>query len=123
MYLVVNVENLKLYEHPMVMDQDESIQVPYVDDFAPEYLNELQEDSILDRKIRTSCRGEVEYLRVGIKGVHPSKAWWMEIGKVRELYPLTYLLSKSDFWFSKSLQWGGLIQVDLLPIKIDGFKC
>jgi hypothetical protein len=87
MYSVVNVENLKLYEPPMVMDQDESIQVPFVDDFSPEYLNELHEDVILDRKIRTSRRGEVEYLHVGIKGVHPSKAWWMEIGKVREMYP------------------------------------
>ena len=41
-YLVVNVENLKLYEPPMIVDEDENVQVPSVDDFAPEYLNELQ---------------------------------------------------------------------------------
>jgi hypothetical protein len=29
----------------------------------------------------------VEYLRVDIKGVKPSKEKWMEIGRVRELYP------------------------------------
>ena len=50
-YLVVNVENLKLYEPPMIVDEDENIQVPYVDNFSPEYLNELQQDAILDRKI------------------------------------------------------------------------
>jgi hypothetical protein len=81
MYSVVNVENLKLYEPPMIMDEDESIQVPTVDDFSPEYLDELQEDVILDRRIRTSQRGDVEYLRVGLKGVKPSKEKWMEIRK------------------------------------------
>jgi hypothetical protein len=54
MYSVVNVENLKLYEPPMIMDEDESVQVLTVDDFAPEYLDELHEDVILDRRIRTS---------------------------------------------------------------------
>jgi hypothetical protein len=79
MYSVVNVENLKLYEPPMIMDEDESIQVPTVDDFSPEYLDELQEDVILDRRIKTSQRGDVEYLRVGLKGVKPSKEKWIEI--------------------------------------------
>jgi hypothetical protein len=50
-------------------------------------LDELQEDVILDRRIRTSQRGDVEYIRVGIKGVKPSKYKWMEIIRVRELYP------------------------------------
>ena len=54
---------------------------------APEYMNELQYDVILDRNVRTSRRGNFEYLRMGMKGMHPSKARWMEIGKVRELYP------------------------------------
>jgi hypothetical protein len=35
MYLVVNVENLKLYKPPMIISEDESIQVPLVDDFSP----------------------------------------------------------------------------------------
>ena len=37
-YSVVNVENLKLYEPPMIVDEDENVQVPSLDDFAPEYL-------------------------------------------------------------------------------------
>jgi hypothetical protein len=54
MYSMVNVDNLKLYEPPMVMDEDESIQVPTMYDFSPGYLDELQEDVILDKRIRTS---------------------------------------------------------------------
>ena len=39
----------------MIMDKDESIQVLIlVDDFSPEYLDELQEDVILDKRIRPS---------------------------------------------------------------------
>jgi hypothetical protein len=56
MYSVDNVENLKLYEPPMIIDQDVQVQVPYVDEFAPKYLNELQEDVILDKKVRSSRR-------------------------------------------------------------------
>ena len=54
---------------------------------VPEYMKELQDDVILDRNVRTSQRGNAEYLQVGLKGMHPSKARWMEIGKVREMYP------------------------------------
>jgi hypothetical protein len=53
-YSVVNVENLKLFEPPMIMDQDEEVSIPLVDEFSPEYLDELQEDIILDRRTRTS---------------------------------------------------------------------
>jgi hypothetical protein len=41
MYSVVNVENLKLYEPPMIMDKYEGVQVLIVDDFSLEYLDEL----------------------------------------------------------------------------------
>lgn len=54
MYSVVNVENLKLYEPPFIMDTEMMGTVPTVDDFALNYLNELPEDIILDRRIRTS---------------------------------------------------------------------
>lgn len=72
MYSVVNVENLKLYKPPLIMDTDEVGTVPIVDDFVPKYLDELPEDIVLDRRTRTSWRGEMEYLRVGFKGMHPS---------------------------------------------------
>ena len=73
MYSIVNVENLKLYEPPMIVDQDIQVQVPSFDEFSPGYLNELQEDVILDKKVRSSRRGDVEFICVGIKGMHPSK--------------------------------------------------
>jgi hypothetical protein len=40
-YSVVNVENLKLFEPPMIMDQDEEVSIPSVDELSPEYLDEL----------------------------------------------------------------------------------
>ena len=46
MYSIVNVENLKLYEPLMIVDQDVQVQVPSINEFALEYLNELQEDVI-----------------------------------------------------------------------------
>ena len=49
-YSVVDVENLRLYEPSMIVYEDENVQVPSVDDFALEYLNELQQDAILDWK-------------------------------------------------------------------------
>ena len=73
-YSVVNVENLKLYEPPMIMDEEINIKIPSIDDLALEYMRELQDDVILDRNVRTSRRGNAEYLRVGLKGMHPSKA-------------------------------------------------
>ena len=71
-YSVVNLENLKLYEPPKIMDERENVSFPSIDEFAPEYMDELKEDVILDRRTRTSRRGDVDYLRVGIRGTHPS---------------------------------------------------
>ena len=71
----------------MIIDPEEDTQIPTVDDFSPEYMNELEEDTILDRRVGTSRWGDVEYLRMGLKGMNPSKEIWIEIEKVRELYP------------------------------------
>jgi hypothetical protein len=70
---VVNVENLKFFEPPMIMDQDEEVSIPSVDEFSPEYLDEVKEGIILDRRKKNSRRGDVDYLQVGLKGTHPSK--------------------------------------------------
>jgi len=43
----------------------------------------LQEDTVLDRKVRMTHRGDVEYLRIGLKGSKLSSAKWIEIGQVR----------------------------------------
>jgi len=37
--------------------------------------------------VRRTHRGDVEYLRVGLKGLNPSSEKWIEIGQVRQLYP------------------------------------
>ena len=87
MYSVVNVENLKLYEPPLIMDAKEVGTTPTVDDFAPKYLNELPKDIILDQRTMTSRWGDVEYLQIGFKGMHPSKAKWLEKEIVREQFP------------------------------------
>ena len=87
MYSVVNVENLRLYEPPLIDDQGSDVQLPSIEDFSPEFLDELKEDIILDWRTRASKRGSVYYLRFGLKGSKPRKAKWMEVGKVRELYP------------------------------------
>ena len=86
-YSIVNVENLRLYEPPLVDDQGSDIQLPFIEVFSPEFMDELKEDSILDRRKHTSKRGNVDYLRIGLKGSKPSKSRWMEVEKVRELYP------------------------------------
>jgi len=86
-YSIVNVENLRLYEPPLIEYQGESVQIPSIEDFSPEFLNELQQDTVLNRRTRSSKRGNVDYLRVGLKGTNPSKAKWIEEGKVREQYP------------------------------------
>jgi hypothetical protein len=41
----------------------------------------------LDRRTRNSRRGDVDYLRVGLKGTHPSKEKWIDKDKVRGLFP------------------------------------
>ena len=37
MYLVINVENMKYYDPPMIMDKVEDAQVSAIDDFVPKY--------------------------------------------------------------------------------------
>jgi len=100
----VNVEKLRLYEPPIIDDNEWNVQIPFIEDFSLEYLDELEEESILDKCIRTSHRGNVEYLRVGFKDTNPSKARWVKIRKMRELYP--HLLSKNIFLVVKKLPVG-----------------
>lgn len=73
-YSVVNVENMWFYEPSLIEDPEEQGELPSIEDFLLEYLNELQEDTVLDRRIRTSRWGNVEYLQVGLNCINPSKA-------------------------------------------------
>ena len=86
-YSVVNVDCLRLFRPSMIEDLEEQSQLPYVDDLLPEYLNELWEDTVLERKVRMMRSGQVEYLRIGLKGLKPSIVKWIEIGQVRKQYP------------------------------------
>ena len=86
-YSVVNTDCLRLFEPSMIEDPEEQIQLPSVDDLLSEYLNELPEDTMLDKKVRTTRSGQVEYLRIGLKGSKLSNAKWIEIGKVRQQFP------------------------------------
>ena len=61
-YSVANVENLRLYEPPLIDDQGSDVQFISIKYFSPEFLDELKEDTILDRRTRTSKRGSVNYL-------------------------------------------------------------
>ena len=85
-YSVFNADSLRLFEPSLIEDPKKQSQLPSIDDLLPEYFNELQEDTVLDRKVRTTRSGDVEYLRIGLKGSKPSNAKWMEIGQVRQLY-------------------------------------
>ena len=87
MYSVVNVENLRLYEPPLIFYYERDIQLSSIEDFSPEFLDELKEDAILDKRTHTSRRENVDYVRVGLKGNKPSKEKWIEVEKVRDLYP------------------------------------
>ena len=53
-YSVVNAKNLRLFEPSLIEDPEEQSQFPSIDDSLHEYLNELQEDTIINKRIRTS---------------------------------------------------------------------
>jgi hypothetical protein len=44
------------------MDQAEEVSIPSIHEFSPKYLDELKEDIIMDIRMRTSCRGDVDYI-------------------------------------------------------------
>ena len=101
-YSVVNADCLRLFEPSLIEDSKEQSQLPSIDDLLPEYLNELQEDTVLDREVRTIRRGNVEYLIVGLKDSKPSSAKCIEIRQVRQLYPHLIGALKPTFGGPKS---------------------
>ena len=86
-YSVVNVDCLRFFEPSMVENPEQQSQLPSVDDLLCVYRNELQGDTVLDRKAKTTRRGDIEYLRIGLKGSKPSNAKWIDIGQVKKQYP------------------------------------
>ena len=53
-YYVVNVDSLSFYEPLLIEDQGEQVQIPSIEYFSSEYLDEIQQGTILDRRTRTS---------------------------------------------------------------------
>ena len=69
-YSIINVENLNLYEPSMLIEDEASLDqiFPFLDDLAPNTMDELKEDSILQNKVPNTRRGEIELWLVGLKG-------------------------------------------------------
>jgi len=57
-YFAMNVENLKLYE-PSMLDQEEEQVLLFVEDLAPDVQAELIEDTILQKRSRTTRQGVI----------------------------------------------------------------
>lgn len=85
-YSLVNVENLKLYEPPVIVDQEKMV-LPSVDDFIPEHMSILPEDTVLEKNECTARSGQHKVWCIGLKGQHPQKAKWYKRDRVRELFP------------------------------------
>jgi hypothetical protein len=85
-YSVVNVENLKLYE-PSMLDQEEEQVLPSVEDLAPDAQAELTEDTVLQKRSRTTRQGQHDLWQIGLKGQLPGKAKWYTREKVEEKFP------------------------------------
>ena len=60
MYSIVIVENLCLYEPLFIDDRGSDVQLPSIEYFSPEFLDELKEDTILDRRTRASKKGSID---------------------------------------------------------------
>ena len=56
-YSIVNVENLKLYE-PSMLDQEEELVLPSMEDLAADAQAELIEHTILQKRSRTIRQGQ-----------------------------------------------------------------
>jgi hypothetical protein len=74
-YLVVNVENLKLYD-PSMLELEEEQVLPTIEDLTPDAQEELVEDTVLQKKSRTKRQGQHDLFQIELKGQLPRKAKW-----------------------------------------------
>jgi hypothetical protein len=73
MYAVVNVENLKLYEPPLIDDQGEHVQIPSIDDFSPDDPG----DQIL-LKIQSAQNHFKSNGSIGLVIMNPTQLVWVQ---------------------------------------------
>jgi len=76
-YSIVNVENLKLYE-PTLVVQDTCIMLPIYEYLALEHMSIFSKDAVLEKKI-SSSNGDHVMWHIRLKGKHPHKAKWYAI--------------------------------------------
>jgi hypothetical protein len=73
--------------HPCFDEDEEGQVLPSIEDLAPDAQAKLLEDTILQKKIRMTRRGQQELWQVGLKGQLLAKAKWYSKEKVEELFP------------------------------------
>jgi len=78
-----------LYEPYILIEYEVGLDhiLPSLDDLAPNTMDELKEDSILQNKIGATRRDDTELYLVGLKGQKPNKTKWMDRSRVAKLYP------------------------------------
>ncbi|CAL8152322.1 unnamed protein product [Prunus armeniaca] len=77
MYSIINAENLKLFEPSLLDDDlDEDTCLPSVNDLKIEREDPLQEDCIMEQKVRETRHGKYEYFCIGRKSQLPRKSKW-----------------------------------------------
>ena len=85
-YSVVNMDNLKLYK-PSMLDQEEEQGLPFAEDLALDAQVELTEDTILQKRSKTTRQGQQDLWQIGLKGQLPCKAKWYIKEEVEEKFP------------------------------------
>jgi len=85
-YSIVNVDNFKFYE-PSMLDQEEEHVLPSVEDLTPDTQVELTEDTVLQKRSKTTRHGKHDLWQIGLKGQFLGKAKWYTREKVQENFP------------------------------------
>ena len=71
-----------------MLDEDEGIQLlPSIEYCVLDSRGELEEDVVLQKKVRETRRGPQESWPIGLKGKTQSQARWYPKEQVRELFP------------------------------------
>jgi hypothetical protein len=85
-YSIANVDNIKLYK-PSMLDQEDEQVLPSIEDLAPNAQAELEEDTVLQKRSRTTRQGQHELWKIGLNGQLLGKAKWYSNEKVEEKFP------------------------------------
>lgn len=76
--------NLKLNKSTLIEDRGENVKISLIEFFSSKHIEELQQGPIFDRKTKSS---KMKYLHEELKVTKTNKCKWIEVRRVRELYP------------------------------------